>query len=531
MAQVYPETARVGSKSRQVTEWLVGFLALGAVLLAAGALIVLLNTQDGLWSEQMRASANLSSTLARSIALLGGEYVDDLRHIENNLPGLAQVTADRQARRRILFGDNAGKDGTGLLAVFDQAGNLTEASTAIEATQGNFAERPFFTEQRGRRDQGTFVGLSALEESRTHAPAVVLSRRLNDQTGGFAGVIAAFIPQARINMIFGDVRPGPHGFIALLRLDGMPLAGTYSSIGDESKDLSQTEAFKAATLDTGSHFGLSTTSGTKRLYSFNRVPGMPLIVVVGTNFESLFEHWWRNAAMVGAAIILLCAVAVALCIGLGREVARRDQAERALRGVSVQMAMNAAVDGLTGLANRASFDERLIREWNRAKRTGMPLAMLLINPDRFREYNSQFGPSAGDQLLVGIARLIAGIASRPGDFCARYSGKEFAVLLSDTDALGAATVAERIRSAVEVHTLDVPRGQVAQTTVSMGLSVGLPRRSNETREDMVKRAESGLTEAKRDGRNRVGTVDPGQQTKTPFGTATVRRLPQTARRE
>lgn len=536
MPQLYPDTARASSKSRQVTEWVVGFLVLGAVAVAAGALVVLLQTQDGLWSEQMRGSANLSRTLARSISLLAGEYASDVRRVENNLSGLAQGNpaqslSDYQPSSRALGAGNASIDGAGLLAVLDQAGNLKAASGTTEAMQRNFAERAFFTEQRDRRDQGTFVGWSAADESPLHSSSLVLSRRLNDQTGGFAGVVAAFIPLSRIETIFGDTQAGPDGSIALLRLDGMVLTHTYSSIGDEAKELTQSEGFKAATLDTGSHFGLSSAGGTKRLYSFNRVPGLPLVVVVATDFQSLYEYWWHKAAIVGAAMVLLCAVTVALCIGLGREVARRDQAERALRGMSVQMAMNASLDGLTGLANRASFDERLTREWNRAKRTGMPIAVLLINPDGFREYNERFGPTAGDQLLLGIARLIASNVLRPGDLSARYSGSEFAVLLPDTDALGSAMVAERVRSAVESHTFGAPPRQTVRTTVSIGLSVGLPRRSGDTKDDLVKRAETGLNEAKRDGHNRVGTVEPKQQAKATFGTASTRRMAETARRE
>ena len=104
----------------------------------------------------------------------------------------------------------------------------------------------------------------------------------------------------------------------------------------------------------------------------------------------------------------------------------------------------AGLDGLTGLANRRSFDETLQREWRRAMRTRAPLSLLMIDLDHFKSYNDNFGHAGGDQCLTTVAKVIADCGRRTVDLAARYGGEEFALVLPETDAQGAALIAEDI---------------------------------------------------------------------------------------
>ena len=97
----------------------------------------------------------------------------------------------------------------------------------------------------------------------------------------------------------------------------------------------------------------------------------------------------------------------------------------------------AASDGLTGLANRRSFDQTLAMEWARAERTKKPLSLLLADVDHFKLYNDLHGHQKGDECLRAVASIIGETALRPADLSARYGGEEFAIIMPETDQEGA----------------------------------------------------------------------------------------------
>ena len=125
----------------------------------------------------------------------------------------------------------------------------------------------------------------------------------------------------------------------------------------------------------------------------------------------------------------------------------RDQTEQKLAQMALQSL--AVRDGLTGLANRRSFDEKLEAEWLHNRREGTPLALLLVDVDHFKLYNDTYGHQKGDACLKSVAATLGDQVCRPSDLAARYGGEEFAVIMPNTDLEGAVRVAERIREAVQ----------------------------------------------------------------------------------
>jgi GGDEF domain-containing protein len=111
----------------------------------------------------------------------------------------------------------------------------------------------------------------------------------------------------------------------------------------------------------------------------------------------------------------------------------------------------AALDPLTGIANRRSFEEALDQEWRRTRRHRTPLCLLMIDVDEFKRFNDAYDHVAGDQCLRAIARVLAGNARRAGQMAARYGGEEFAVLLPHVHVDEAHRLAQRICE-------DVPQG-------------------------------------------------------------------------
>lgn len=163
----------------------------------------------------------------------------------------------------------------------------------------------------------------------------------------------------------------------------------------------------------------------------------------------------------------------------------------------------AAHDGLTGIANRRSFDETLHQEWCRATRDGAPLSLLLADVDFFKSYNDAFGHQQGDECLKAIAKAIESEAKRGSDLVARYGGEEFAVILPMTKLRQAAIVAERIRATIRGLSLPHPRSEAGEwISVSIGAACAVPTAGG-TPDSLVSAADQALYEAKRAGRDRV----------------------------
>jgi len=170
--------------------------------------------------------------------------------------------------------------------------------------------------------------------------------------------------------------------------------------------------------------------------------------------------------------------------------------------VAKQAQLQAAVDGLTGLATYRVLRDRLASEVARSDRTGDRFAVLFVDLDNFKQVNDQFGHEAGNEVLRSSARA-CGSHIRSTDLAARYGGDEFVLVLVHTGAEGAGGVAEKVRASVAAtgRSLGYPEGLV---TVSIGVAEFVPGRGPET-EDVLVAADRALYRAKASGRNQVAT--------------------------
>ena len=160
-------------------------------------------------------------------------------------------------------------------------------------------------------------------------------------------------------------------------------------------------------------------------------------------------------------------------------------------------------DGLTGLFNRRMFDGFIGRVWEQSIEDKSLSVLMLIDVDNFRRYNDRFGLQAGDECIRKVAGAIASCALRPLDFCARYSGIQFAIVLANPDRLYAEEVPRRVRQAVaelEIPHPDSPNGR--DVTVSVGVALTVPR-AIDSREAYVELAHAALREAHEQGGDRV----------------------------
>jgi len=164
-----------------------------------------------------------------------------------------------------------------------------------------------------------------------------------------------------------------------------------------------------------------------------------------------------------------------------------------------------ARDGLTGLANRRRLDEFLDQEWLRARRSQSPLSLCLMDIDFFKRFNDRYGHAAGDDCLRRVALALASVSRRPADLVARYGGEEFVCVLPDTDAAGAALLADKFRDAVIALAIPHADSTVAEfLTISGGIATAIPTDESSPAQ-LLEAADQTLYQAKKAGRNRVLT--------------------------
>ncbi len=190
---------------------------------------------------------------------------------------------------------------------------------------------------------------------------------------------------------------------------------------------------------------------------------------------------------------------------LQRDAAFRQlhDSENKLAIANAELKKMAAMDGLTGIANRRQFDEVLKMEWRRGMRSGKPLSLLLCDIDFFKLYNDTHGHPAGDTCLKKVAVVLADNMKRPGDLAARYGGEEFVIILPETDTEGALRVAEECRRQIEALALSNPKSEVAAVaTISIGVASLLPTTTHVCA-DLIEFSDQALYSAKSSGRNRV----------------------------
>lgn len=210
-----------------------------------------------------------------------------------------------------------------------------------------------------------------------------------------------------------------------------------------------------------------------------------------------------------ARLLSMVSSAVVLCM-LVADITRLYEA---LIHANQALEKQAQVDGLTKLGNRQAFEERWDVECRRATREGIPLSVLMIDIDHFKQINDSYGHARGDACLVEIARVLAEcVRRRAGAFVARYGGEEFIVILPNTAATGAQHVAEFVRTTIERAGIPAAPAVGGVVTASIGHATyqqdAAPAQSKRqpVREDaaiVLNLADQALYAAKRGGRNRV----------------------------
>ena len=455
---------------------------------------ILLEARRATEARAAEVATSLASSLRADIARNVESLNLSLEAVVNNLklPGLDRLSPEM--RQQVLFDHSATAGNLTSILVVDETGRIVIDSRRLSPPQQNLSDRDFFQIHRDNDSVGLFISRPFVSRF-SDLLLVAFSRRLSHPDGSFAGIAVGAMLQSYFQSVFKDISLGPNGTVTLVRTDGVVLMRwpyREDFIGSNIKRADLFIHFPRA--PSGYYESLAVSDGIKRLFAYGQVNDLPLIVVVGQSLDDVFAPWRRQAIAIGALMAGLCAVTVMLAASLNRELARRSAAEK-------KLTILATIDGLTGLANRRHFNRTLAYEWRRAMRNRVPVALLMIDADKFKLYNDSHGHQAGDRLLQAIAASIAVNVKRPSDLGARFGGDEFAVLLPDTSLGDAATLAERIRENL-IARCSADEIQRGNAQLSIGVASLVPGAEAKHR-DLVAAADEALYKAKHLGRNRT----------------------------
>jgi diguanylate cyclase (GGDEF)-like protein len=427
------------------------------------------------------------------------QAVRALREIDQAL-NLVKFSLERQAGGHTL----ADLKGMGLLppdlvftvSIADVNGVLVESTRPTELK--SVADQDTFLKQR---DSDVFF-IGQLPRGPTGEAKLQFSRRLNDSSGAFDGVVIVAVDAAYFVSGYEVAKLGEHGVLGLLGVNGIfrvRRTGDAVFSGDAIDYASAVAGADAE--DTDAAVTNSNWDGVRRWTSARELYGFPLAVLVGlsvdeqmarANHQSRAYLGW--AALGSVLIVLLTGLLGRMSWLLARGRLRESKTKLAHAERVEYLAYH---DGLTGLPNRSMFSKLLGHSISEAHRYQRRLAVAFLDLDRFKQINDTLGHEAGDQLLKEVATRLKGCV-RDSDTVARLGGDEFVVLLPQLeDEKYAAIVAQKILAAAAKPFMLM--GQEFRVTASIGISTypqdGLDEQT------LTKNADIAMYQAKTEGRN------------------------------
>jgi len=232
----------------------------------------------------------------------------------------------------------------------------------------------------------------------------------------------------------------------------------------------------------------------------------PISIVLGVDvaadhWDSEIKHYRKFGILISALVSAIVLLAAAM-VFMEQRSRRKLQAEIAHQKVlEFKLRELSQLDSLTRVANRRRFDEVYDLVWRQAAIEDIPVALLMVDLDKFKAYNDAYGHIAGDHTLNCVAQTIAQLV-RSNDLVARYGGEEFVVVLPGTTEPTAATIAESLRAAVDALQLPHSRAPLGHITISIGVSSKIPSQLS-AQEALLALADRALYEAKSLGGNVV----------------------------
>jgi diguanylate cyclase (GGDEF)-like protein len=501
-------------------------------------------------AERISALSNEAHTLARQGAAAQQEAMVAVKAI-TQVVARAQATPATSPENCAAFLRGAMADAQWItgLSVIDAKGRVT-CSTTPTSVGLDITDRPYFEEAVRAR---TFIIAEQAIERQRGRVRLVAAVPILAEDGSPNGIITAGFELRWIDRVASELTRRPGAMMLIVDDAGMVLSAHPSEPKWLRKKL-DAQPLLDALLEKREGIAMAAgPDGARRAFGFAPLPDTNTFIAIGLDEADLLQRVGRETQI---AYLQFAFVALIVLFGVWfggeqmivrplRELARmaayvghgnlRGRASRhrwaaefaplatALDVMSQRLAereeelrvANAHLDklvrqdGLSGLANRRGFDLRLEHEWRASARTGLPLALIMIDVDHFKAFNDHYGHVAGDICLRTVADALAKLASNAA-VVARYGGEEFALLFSATSMNGALEIAEAVRREIEALRLRHQGAPSGHVTASFGVAA-LTASADDSPQMLIEAADAALYAAKRRGRNTVsghGAVKP-----------------------
>lgn len=476
---------------------LVTLSLFSAIGFASIALAVLSDMRESSWQRARAEAINVVSIMTAEISRTIRGYDHALHHIARTLEGESFGNLQEDIQRKLLFSGIDSADDVAAIHVIDTTGRVLFRSDWGGVT--GVGDQLAILHHLNASGDRMHIGGPLPDPKGTHA--VTLSRAFHFKNGSVAGVVTVTLPVQYFRDLFASVRLSPEADLGITYRDERIVFRTIDYGHSAGEDLRGSELSRQIVLSNGSVFEkASGIDGVHRVWVHDVVDDTPFRVVLGNPTAAIAQAFWSGARWLIVVVVMFALLLGGLTFGLVREFRSRHAAERALE----QLANH---DALTGLANRRKFDEVADDEWRRAARQGQPVALLMVDADRFKSYNDRYGHPTGDRLLRLLAAEVRAAARRPGDLAARLGGEEFAILLPGASGADARAVAERLRASIAALAIPHAGSALGHVTVSVGVASRVPGRDGTSIADLVREADVALYAAKAAGRDRVALAE------------------------
>jgi diguanylate cyclase (GGDEF)-like protein len=415
-------------------------------------------------------------------------------------------------------------------------------STRPRAVGLDVSDRPYIQDARRSSD---FVLSDYLIERTSNQPAVMAAYPTLGKDENVNAIIVAAIDLQWVGRLSPLVEARAGATALLLDRNGTVLAEFPQQL-KRGQNFADHPLFREVFSRVDGDVTAAGFDGVRRIFAFTRLAGTDARILIGLDeaealrridreigiaylqlalfgILTLLAAWYggeqlivepiralaRTAARIGRGDLdarpnakKLAPEFVPLAAALTDMAIKLTERERDLRSANRHLEALASIDGLSGLANRRSFDARLQVEWERAAGLKQPVALMMIDVDHFKLFNDNYGHLEGDQCLRVIAETLSAATSQSGDLAARYGGEEFVLLLPDTNLATALEIAGRLHHTVAALAIAHRLAPCGHVTVSIGVASLTPIAGSDP-QALIEAADSGLYAAKRKGRNMV----------------------------
>lgn len=388
------------------------------------------------------------------------------------------------------------------LFIYGPDGHWIVTDKEVIPEPANNADRDYFQYHRTHTDRNVRIG-EVVKSKSTDDLIIPISRRLNNPDGSFAGVLLGTIKVSYFVDYYGDFKIDDKGALVLALRSGIILVRRPFIPSIVGKSLADSAIFKRflPLSNEGIAEVKAVVDDTERVYGYRALTTYPLVVEAGLSRESIIAPWRWDLFKTGFVLFFLISAFTVFGLIVLNQLRQRMVMEKALRVAHQSMRDMALTDSLTGLGNRRRLDSALVDEILLAKRQRSHLSLIMLDVDYFKRYNDTYGHAAGDDCLSAVGEAIARAVKRPGDLAVRYGGEEFAVLLPNTDSLGAAVVAKDILDAIRSLKIEHSAHPQGYVTASAGIAGSQPCEQPVTPSLLITSADKMLYTAKQNGRD------------------------------